>query len=707
MFQLLGMSTLAALAMTCYASNSVSLSFDAPRGFPAPSEALAVGDFNGDGKLDLVGTSYEFASVSVLLGNGNGTFQPAMNYPLTDGANVRFVATADLNRDGKLDLVVANGRYVSVLLGNGDGTFQTSVSYLIGRAVLRLALADLNGDGVPDLIVSCGTVSVLLGNGDGTFGKQVGIGSGGFSAVGDFNGDGKLDVAITGIQGVEILLGNGDGSFKPPVQYGTASLYALVAGDFNGDGKIDLAGTEVGPSNNRIYIYLGNGDGTFQQSSSYPDAPRAGWIAAGDLNDDGHLDLVTNSGTILLGKGDGTFHKVAGFFDPTDSTSVVVADFNGDGKPDLAVGNNASFMVCVLLGNGRAKFQSPSDYILPEYAGAVAVGDFNKDGNQDLAVATTSAIYILLGNGKGSFEPPVSANAGTSPGFIAVGDFNRDGNLDLAVTNLGQPRVPSTVSILLGKGDGTFQAPVSYDVGINPFEVVAADFNRDGKLDLAVANQVSGTVSILIGNGDGTFQPAVNHSVPVGVNGSAAALASGDLNGDGDRDLVVGVSTYDQSPPASVVILLGNGDGSFRTPVAYSLASPCNSIGTTIGDLNGDGIPDLVVAGVPCVSVLLGNGDGTFQPPFVAANVPADGPGALRDFNSDGNLDLVTVDYYTNAVLFMLGNGDGTFQQPIYFEAGLIRGSAGLAVGDFDRDGKPDVAAGFASAVAILLNHTR
>jgi len=693
--------------LVAYAGNSGLLSFNAPRSFPASAASIALGDFNGDGKPDLAGISYSNYSVSVLLGNGDGAFQPEAIYPLTDGP-VRFIATADLNRDGKLDLVVAGGNYVYVLLGNGDGAFQPGVRYPAGAEAASLAVGDLNGDGIPDLAVDCrGAIVILFGNGDGTFAKPVPTNIGGGSPIlADFNGDGKLDLAVTVNPGFEILLGNGDGAFQPPVHYGSANLYTLIAADFNGDGKLDLAGGEIGRSTNQIDIFLGNGAGGFQQSGSYPTSPEPRWLSTGDLNGDGHLDLVSNNGTILLGNGDGTFHQVAGFFDPGGSTSVVVADFNADGKQDLAVGNDSGFGgVFVLLGNGepKAKFQSPTDFALPGAAGAVAVGDFNNDGNQDIAVVSTSAIYILLGNGNGTFLPPLSANVVASPAFIAVGDFNHDGNLDLAVTSLGEAGSPGSVSVLLGNGNGTFQPPVSYAAGMNPYAVVAADFKHAGKLDLSVVN-TTGSVSILIGNGDGTFQPAVDYSIPIGPNASAVNLATADLNADGHADLVVNENTYDYSPPATVVVLLGNGDGTFQAPVSYTIPSPCDSSATAIGDLNGDGILDLVVAADGCVAVLLGNGDGTFQPPVIAANVPVVNL-ALHDFNRDGELDLVMTDYYTNAVFFMLGNGDGTFQPPEYFAAGAGRVS-GLALADFDRNGHPSVAAGVGSAVAILTENT-
>src|SRR5215469_9392963 len=319
-------------------------------------------------------------------------------------------------------------------------------------------------------------------------------------AVGDFNGDGKLDLAVggsTAISVVSIYLGNGDGTFQPAVSYGSGSGFGSVAiGDFNGDGKWDLAVTDSG--NNNVSIFLGNGNGTFRTAVKH-----------------------------TVGSG---------------PSSVAVADFNGDGKLDLAVANNGSGNVSILLGNGDGTFRTAVDYGAGTGPSSVAIGDLNGDGKLDLAVTNSRSnnVSILLGNGDGSFRRAVDYRVGASPNSVAVADFNVDGKLDLAVVNYGS----GNVSILLGNGDGTFRTAVDYTVGSIPNSVVVADFNGDGKLDLAVASgnccgspplTGPGIVSFLLGNGNGTFQPAVSFQSAQ----SALAATLGDFNRDGRLDLAV------------------------------------------------------------------------------------------------------------------------------------------------------------------------
>jgi hypothetical protein len=277
---------------------------------------VAIGDLNGDGKPDLAVANAGSNTVSVLLGNGDGTFGAKTDY--TTGSFPASVAIGDLNGDGKPDLAVASfySNAVSVLLGNGDGTFGARRDYSTGVEPFSVRIGDLNGDGKPDLAVAnsnSSTVSVLLGSGDGTFGAKsdYATGSGPFSvAIGDLNGDGKLDLATANISyTVSVLLGNGDGSFGANTDYATGFYpYSVAIGDLNGDGKPDLA--TANSKSNTVSVLLGNGDGTFGAKSDYGTGSGPNYVAIGDLNGDGKPDLAvanlsSNTVSVLLNTGGG------------------------------------------------------------------------------------------------------------------------------------------------------------------------------------------------------------------------------------------------------------------------------------------------------------------------------------------------------------------------------------------------------------------
>jgi len=339
----------------------------------------------------------------------------------------------------------------------------------------------------------------------------------------------------------------------------------------------------------------------------------------------------------------------------SDPTSVTAGDFNGDGKLDLAVTNGGFNTVSVLLGNGDGTFQAAVTYLTGSGPASVTSEDFNGDGKLDLAVAVfgsqdgPSYVSVLLGNGDGTFQAAVTYAAGSRPNSVTSGDFNGDGKLDLAVanSNLGPPPARDSVSVLLGNGDGTFQAAVSYSAGTAPGSVTSGDFNGDGKPDLVVANFDSNTVSVLLGNGDGTFQAPVSYL----AGASPSSVTSGDFNGDGKPDLVV--ANYNSS---TVSVLLGNGDGTFQAAASYDVAGDF-AASVTSGDLNGDGRLDLAVANGSTVSVLLGNGDGTFQGAVNYATGPGPSSVTGADFNRDGKLDLVTVNRPHNDVSILLNAG--------------------------------------------------
>ncbi len=338
-----------------------------------PSD-VDLGDLNGDGVLDVVTTNRASDSVSVLLGNPEGTLQTAVNVTMGPaGAGPRHpdgLAIGELNGDSDLDLLVINSGAdsnfvgdLAVLLGRGDGTFQNASFFPVGDQPVGIALGDLNKDGFQDVVTSnfgSGDIAVLLGNGNGTFQPRVAYATGAVSAVGlaDFNKDGHLDVATAMFyaQSLGILFGNGDGTLQPVVPQLVGIMSSLAIGDFNGDLSADVAASIV--SSQTMVILSGKGDGTFQLPVFYTGGSNPGVIAPKDLDEDGHLDIVTPGEdgvvSVLLGVGDGSFQSPGFFSMGATLTSIVLGDLNNDGDLDLISTDGVSNTVAVLLSNPLA-----------------------------------------------------------------------------------------------------------------------------------------------------------------------------------------------------------------------------------------------------------------------------------------------------------------------------------------------------------------
>ena len=583
------------------------------------------------------------------------------------------ILTADLNHDGIPDVIVKDPGLggLFVFLANADGSLGPPATLPLGLSArdIYATVADLNGDGNLDVALTCSfsacgnSITVLPGKGDGTFGAPIVTTSGlylGPLVAADVNGDGILDLVTTAEDmttfksAVAVFLGNRDGTFQAAQTYPTAgSLNAIAVGDLNHDGKPDIVATD---SNGVVLVMINAGNGTFPNSIGYVSGFSSDTFGLFlmDFDWDGNPDIVFATGhpdilttlpfsqvvTVLFGNGDGSFNGIPAYplpsQHPTQLGGLAIADFNGDGKPDAVAGTPNS--ISVLTGRGDGAF-TPQVVNSQQGSTSLAAGAFRPKGNTDfIATGVSSGIAVYLGNGNGTFQQPASIGTSAAVTGAAVGDFNGDGKLDFAVVDSGAG-ASSNVYIYLGNGDGTFQAPGSFPVGSNPQYVQVADVNGDGNLDLVITDNGTlgsptdpGSVAVLLGNGNGTFRPAAQYT----AGGNPMFTLVADITGDGKLDLVT-------SNPNGLVVHLNLGKGAFGAAQTILLADgPYTEIGAA--DFNGDGKMDLLVGaccGLSSLGYFLGNGDGTFQPEVTVVNGAGQVNVRVADLNGDGKPDAV------------------------------------------------------------------
>lgn len=687
---------------------------DAPLVYPVhpKTREMAGGDFNGDGIQDLI--TLNEGSVSVLLGSCDGAFLSRSDTKVTGN----LITVADLDSDGRPDAAVANAGTgaVTILMSQPDGVMVRRDSYPTESADLRsITTGDFNGDGKPDLVVvgyRSHTGAILLGLGDGTFTLKGLAQVGPYPtavATGDFNRDARIDMVVTNYEGkASICLGKGDGTFEAPVTFPVGgNPETILVTDWGGDGRLDMiTGSRT---NSSVTLSQGRGDGSFLESQ--PLQHTSGYsrqILRADLDGDGLRDFIirSNAGIALwAGKEDGSHERTAQFLNLPGTTSAVLYDFNSDHRLDIAVAEGPSLKV-YLNRSAWPPLPSPPPSLFnaspktgPSPVGIVAA-DFNRDGRIDLATPNVgywpvdgNTVSILLGIGGGAFQPKIDYTVGLKPVALATGDFNGDGNPDLVTANPGRTTAirGNTVSVLLGRGDGTFLPRVDYTVGDHPNAVGVGDFNNDRKADIVTANTAYG-FSILLGKGDGSFETSVNRATDVSLN----SVTLGDFNNDNDLDLAMtnlfGFGT--------VYYYLGLGNGSFSQANALRTGSSIGSALKSVssGDLNGDGNEDLLAVYTNSAGYIMfpGKGDGTFLPMSVHVTPVIPQSALVKDMNTDGHPDLVLAG---DEISILYGQGDGTLQPPIIYPGG----GAAIIAADLDGDSNLDLASPFAAASTINL----
>lgn len=683
----------------------------------------AVADLNGDGKADIVtvnsaqtddqGHAIGTATLTIYLGNGNGTFN--MKTPVNlqgDLLNV-WVLAVDVNHDGKPDIVAISSdqygdAFLQTFLNAGSGNFTAGPTYaggLIGGQLF--GTADFNGDGIPDLVVKNDfELQILTGKGDGSFTAGATYNQNPLEVgIGDFNKDGHQDLVVVTSQSGTIMLGQGNGSFTTGVTLNTAfktsvgsSSTQLVlpvgvyVGDLNKDGKLDIALTSQS-STLTVATYLGNGNGTFSNPKAF--------------------NVVDDYAIWQLG----------------EASPSAFADFNKDGKMDVVAEGSGTGIAALAMGDGSGGFKAPVISQTPD-PGSIVTADFNHDGVEDVAVVNEplcsscggTSVTVFLGTGKNYFEAPVTYTIPVNGGMIAAGDINNDGRTDLVVARnpalIGQDLTYSTndVAVLLGRGDGTFESPVASHLlgapkaGTLSDQVYLMDVNKDGKLDLI------GDWGVALGEGNGQFKAPA--ALPSAISG-IVALAPGDFNNSGTIGLAVATNSYNPNlssytSPGSLYVLAGYNNGSFH--VVSQKALPAYASRLITADLNGDHRTDILYTtisgyGAPAEQLTLtvelsitGNyGFSSTNYNIAAPLVSTNGTIISGDFNRDGNMDVAIPGMFQKAgdLALLRGTGGGALSNsPSYYQ-----GNMGKAVVlDVNGDGAPDIVGTTSIGVARLLN---
>ncbi|MFI4941870.1 MAG: FG-GAP repeat domain-containing protein, partial [Burkholderiales bacterium] len=690
--------------------------------------ALASGDWNRDGRLDLAVANRGSKDVSILLGDGAGGFAAASGSPVGVAGNPIDVAVADLDHDGFQDLVVAfdsSPTTVQVLKGQAGGSFASAGTTLLGPGPgpvpTRILLGQFTSDASYDLVVlfdAAQRIGLYGGSGLG-FGTTpiVDLDTAGETNDGgtlvDFNRDGKLDVAVAVASRdlVRVYFGDGSGRLTAGPSAGTGGdPVDVAAGDVNRDGWPDLVTADRGAGTASVFEGAPGGT-TLAFKGTRAVGSRPTRVALSDLDHDGILDLAVLDASAtprLTGfKGE----KTAPYFDPAaypadlapgaDPLGLAVGPFTADGRDDVAVAYSSLRQVVVVEDQSgmpcvRASFAgAPRSYPAGNGPVASAAADFDHDGRSDLVVASANDTSLrILRNVDGGFSAgTVITGLSPAPRAVAVGDMNVDGHPDVVVA-LGAPG-SGKVQLYLGNGAGGLAPGVSQPAGDNTSAVVVGDVNGDGAPDVVAASETTGQVFVFLGNGAGGLGPGA----PVTVGAGPRALVAAFLDANGTLDLAIANALTN-----NVTILSGNGDGTFVTTA--TLAVGLGPQGIAAADLDADGRQDLVTAdnGSSQVSVILRSGTGGYQPavPYAVGVGPT--AIALANFEGDAKPDIAVTTFGTESLKLLVNSGSGTF--PSQSDHTIRNSPQAITPIDADTDGLLDLAipCRSADAVVVLMN---
>jgi hypothetical protein len=662
-------------------------------------------DFDGNGLSDIAAivTRHESGNGIEVFRSRVGGLPGPMPLLATDRSPACFVA-ADLDRDGALDIAVAGGNKVEMLFGNGDGTFRAAAPQPFTGVMRSLIAGDIDGDGPPDLVASDpvnSRVSIAYGKGDGTLEdpRTTAVETPTSSAFADLDGDGRADIAAASTS-VNVLLQTARREFAPAVEFPVGGRpYAIAAADIDRDGDVDLAATLPDGS---VEILVGAGDGTFPEGRTVSVGSSNSHLAAEDLDGDGTIDLATGGGyeaAVARGLPGGGFGPAEKYVMTTDLSGMATSDVDGDGRMDLIASFWSEGAIDILFQEAGGSFRG-STGIFAERSRPCAA-DFDGDGRPDVALARGDGAVSAFLLREGLVVEPAGATAPTGRWATAMsgGDLDRDGDIDLVLT------MNQEFLVLRGAGDGTFPQSTRVEIedtlGVMLQSLAVADLSGDGIPD-AMAGANFGLV-VLVGNGDGTFRaPTKSTSTPVGD------LAVADFNGDGRLDVA---SVETNLVPYDGHVRLGNGRGGFTSVGKLTIGGE-DPTGLAAADLDGDGKVDLAAVSGESndLRVMIGRGNGQFLAP---ARIPIEGgsPSGLvaADLDLDGDVDLATWRFAPGAcrLLVLGGDGKGKFTRAAEVPASLLQWYPYDPIAtDLDGDGRTDFLLPTENALQFVINET-
>ena len=690
---------------------------------------VAVGDLNHDSNIDLVIGKYGIANIGILLGQGDGNFENETLYMTESIISPEIVALADLNKDTHIDIIVVDSlsNNFSIFYGDGTGQYTNGTIYTsnFGLSATSVTIDDVNGDGHLDIVIAYSlshNIGIFLGYSNQTFFNTEMYPTDVYSppysvTIADFNNDHISDIIVANylIDAIGVFHGFGNGSFTQQILYSTGNKsgpWAMAVHDFNGDQRADLAITFA--TSNQIALFLGYDFGDMQDQITFDTGSAAQPIAmaTADFNHDHWEDLIiANYGTGIISVQFG--YEKNRFLHETIITnddivlpsSIAVGDFNADGHPDFVTANFGSSSISIVYGNGNGSFSVKTSCSTGVDSQPInlAVGYLNNDQWLDIVVADliNDNIAIFLGYQYIAFTNQQSypVQVLSHPLALVIGDFNNDRILDVAASTDGQ----ATGCVFLGMGNGTFAAalPFTIDTFRDAQLITAADWNRDGCLDLITVNVFQSLFSVFFGYCNGSFVNVAMYST--GNQSFPTSISTGDFNEDKNIDIVLTTSGSN-----TITVFFNDGDGHFSNSTVYSTGLDSNPNALVVGDFNHDQHVDIAVTNYHShsIGVFLGYGNGSFADLLIYSTGANSVPNMINvgDFNEDNLTDLVIVDAQNNRIGVFLNRGNETlFGDAVLYSVNLTNRLSSMSINDFNNDHLLDIAVTSSEAAVIQI----